>query len=50
MVAVQQLKEEVYSVAQRKLVLEEELKTINFFITILKKELEHRYPLTPKQY
>jgi len=50
MVVVDQLKEELYSVAMRKLVLEEELKTISFFITALKRELEFRSPFTPKQY
>ncbi|MBU0959604.1 MAG: hypothetical protein KKB31_06675 [Nanoarchaeota archaeon] len=39
---VQQLREEVYDIAMRKLVLETELKTMNFHISVLKKELDKR--------
>ena len=41
---VQQLREEVYDMAMRKLVLETELKTMNFHIAVLKKELDLRMP------
>ncbi len=50
MVVEQQLREELYSIAKQKLLLEKELKRINFFIKTLKKELEYRVPSTPKQY
>lgn len=39
---VEQLREELYSIALRKLDLEAELKVMNSFISTLKKELECR--------
>jgi len=43
---VQQLREELYGVAKKKLVLEETIKTMNSQIRVLKKELERRVPPT----
>ena len=42
MVAVEQLRHELYGIAQKKLALEKELKVMNSFISTLKKELEIR--------
>ena len=39
---VEQLREELYSIALRKLAMEEEMKNMNNFISTLKKELECR--------
>lgn len=44
MSAMQQLREELYQVAQRKLKLESELNSLNSFIQTLKKELTQRMP------
>ncbi len=41
---MQQLREELYQVAQRKLNLEEEIISLNGFIRVLKKELTQRMP------
>ncbi|MBT4257881.1 hypothetical protein HOD88_01710 [archaeon] len=41
---ITQLREELYAVAKRKLVLEEEMKTMNFYLSTLKKELDFRMP------
>jgi len=41
---VQQLREELYQVAQRKLNLEQEIISLNSFIRSLKKELVQRMP------
>jgi len=40
----QQLKEEIYDLAKRRLVLESELKKTNFFLATLKKEFDLRIP------
>jgi len=44
MVVVNQLREELYEVAKKKLLLEQEMKAMNFYISILKKELDVRMP------
>lgn len=44
MLGMQQLKEELYEVAQRKLKLESELISLNRFIGTMKKELALRSP------
>ena len=44
-VAEQQLKEEVYAMALKKLQLEEEIKSLMTFMASLKKELDYRTPL-----
>ena len=44
MEVVQQLKEELYEVAQRKLNLEREIISLNGFIRAMKKELVQRMP------
>jgi len=41
---MQQLREELYQVAQRKLNLEREIMSLNGFIRTLKRELEKRMP------
>jgi predicted nucleic acid-binding Zn-ribbon protein len=43
---MQQLREELYQVAQRKLNLEKEINSLNRFISALKKELVCRMPVT----
>lgn len=42
---LKQLKEELYEIAKRKLALEQEMKSINFYISVLKKELDQRTPV-----
>ena len=42
----EQLREELYDVAKKKLVLEAELKTMDFFIMALKRELDQRTLIT----
>jgi len=44
MSAVQQLREELYGVAKKKLVMEEAIKTMNGYIRVLKRELDQRTP------
>ena len=39
-----QLKEELYAMALRKLSLEEEINSMDYYIRILKKELDQRMP------
>lgn len=39
-----QLKEELYAMALRKLSLEQELNSMNYYIRTLKKELDQRMP------
>lgn len=41
-----QLREEVYRLAKRKLHLEKEIKTMTFYISTLKKELDARMPVS----
>ena len=43
---MQQLKEELYEVAQRKLNLEKEIISLNGFIRTMRKELIQRMPCT----
>jgi len=46
MEATEQLREELYDVAKKKLDLETELKAMNFFIAVLKRELDQRTSIT----
>ncbi len=39
---IQQLKEELYQIIKRKLLLEKEIKTMDFYINVLKRELDQR--------
>lgn len=43
-IGVQQLREELYQIAQEKLVLEEKIKSIVPFMAALKRELDKRSP------
>ena len=40
-----QLREELYNIAKRKLSLEQEMKSADFYISVLKKELDYRTPI-----
>ncbi len=42
---MQQLKEELYEVAQRKLNLEREIISLNGFISVMRRELVQRMPV-----
>ena len=42
----EQLREELYQVAKDKLALEEKMKSLDFYIRTLKRELDRRQPAT----